>query len=256
MRRAALLLWAATIWAWAEPSVYSGAYSSDKRIKQNQNAIYKLRQQVAQLQEEVEGMRSIIEGLNRTVGDLQQKRSTGANKKTLDSMATLLDKINRTYVSKSELRRALSHKKSTSSSPSTSSKSKSKSKSSSSSNRLEKASSSALYSRGVLLVNSKRYSEAKKRFDILAKRGYKKASTHFYLGEIAYRTGHYTTAVDEYKQSAEHNDNASYMDRLLLHTGLSLEKNGDRDQAKRFFQAIVDGYPNTASAKIAKRHLK
>ena len=46
------------------------------------------------------------------------------------------------------------------------------------------------------------------------------------------------------------------MDRLLLHTALSLEKSGDKEQARNFFQAIVDGYPGTTSARIAKKHLK
>jgi len=101
----------------------------------------------------------------------------------------------------------------------------------------------------------KRYTDAKKRFDILEGRGYKKAATHFYLGEIAYRTGKHTRAIDEYKQSAELDENAGYMDKLLLHTGLAMEKSGDKAQAKRFFQAIIDGYPGTSSARVAKKHL-
>jgi TolA-binding protein len=257
MKRLFVWLVIVSVWGWAEPSVYSGAYSSDKRIKRNQSAIYKLRQQVAQLREEIEGLRTIIEGLNRTVGELQQKQGGNGNKKVLEDIANLIDKINQTYVSKTELRQALAQKNIAPKAASKPTKpTPEKSVSGTPVSRLEKASSSALYSRGVRLVNKKRYTEAKKRFDILAKRGYKKASTHFYLGEIAYRTGHYTVAVDEYKQSAEYNDNAAYMDRLLLHTGLALEKSGDPEQAQRFFQAIVDGYPDTASAKIAKKHLK
>jgi TolA-binding protein len=186
------------------------------------------------------------------VGHLQQRQGTGkeGDKKFLTDLANLIDKINQNYVTKSELKRALE----------TGHVSKSKKKETSTPSKpkhaLSKASSSALYSKGVRLVRKKRYSDAKKRFDILASRGYKKAATHFYLGEIAYHTSRYTQAVDQYKQSAELNENAEYMDKLLLHTGLSLEKGGDRDQAKRFFQAIVDGYPGTASANVAKKHLK
>jgi len=255
MRQWLLFVLLGSVWLWAEPSVYSGAYSSDKRIQRNQAAIYKLRQQVAQLEEEMEGMRSIIEGLNRTLGTLQQKQGGSGDQKALNVLAEQVDKINQNYVTKRELESAL---KGLRASPRTAKATPSKAKKtqpSSSGNNLEKASSSALYSRGVRLVAKKRYQDAKKRFDILSKRGYKKASTHFYLGEIAYHTGNYTRAIDEYKQSAELNDNAAYMDKLLLHTGLSLEKNGDREQARRFFQAIVDGYPDTTSAKVAKKHL-
>jgi TolA-binding protein len=121
---------------------------------------------------------------------------------------------------------------------------------------LKKAASNKLFSRGVRLINQKRYAEAKKRFDILKGRNYKPAATHFYLGEIAYRTGKYDDAVLAYQKSAELNENAAYMDRLLLHTGIALEKSGDKEQARNFFQAIVDGYPGTPSASVAKKHLK
>lgn len=239
----------------AEPFVYGGG-SSNKQVKRNKTAIYRLKQQVAQLREEIEGQRSIIEGLNRTVGQLQHKQPGSGDKKLLTDIANLIDKINQNYVSKSELERALkSTQASTASSESKTPTPKPKPKPAPKTGGLSSASSSALYSRGVRLVNKKRYSEAKKRFDILAERGYKKASTHFYLGEIAYRTGKYTQAIDAYKASAELDENAAYMDRLLLHTGIAMEKSGDKGQAKRFFQAIVDGYPNTASARVAKKHL-
>jgi TolA-binding protein len=244
----------------AEPFVYGGSGSSNKQVKRNKTAIYKLRQETARLREEIEGLRSIIEGLNQSVGRLQQQKGSGTgDKKLLTDIANLIDKINQNYVSKAELNRALESgqvkKANKPSVTKTAVKETKKKPTPSQKNNLAKASSSALYSKGVRLVGKKRYTDAKKRFDILASRGYKKASTHFYLGEISYRTSHYSDAVEEYKQSAELNENAGYMDKLLLHTGIALEKSGDRDQAKRFFQAIVDGYPGTASAKVAKKHL-
>ncbi len=255
MRYGVLLIVFLGVGLWAEPFVYSSSSSaSSKQIKKNKSAIYRLKQETARLREEIDGLRSIIEGLNRSVAELKQKGNSD-NSVAINDMASLLDKINQNYVSKSELRRAI--ETSTSTIPQESKKPKGTKKSSkpSSSSGLEGASSAALYSKGVRLVNKKNYTQAKRRFDILAKRGYKKAATHFYLGEIAYRTGKYSTAVEEYKQSAELDENAGYMDRLLLHTGLALEKNGDKEQAKRFFQAIVDGYPGTTSAKVAKKHL-
>lgn len=239
---------------WAEPSVYSGSGSTNKQVKRNRQAIYRLKQQTAQLREEIEGLRSIIEGLNRTVARLQEHAGGSTDKKLLSDIANLIDQINQNYVSKSELQQALKHQKPvrvTSAPP----RKKPVAKAEKKSDPLASASSAALYSKGVRLVNKKRYREAKRRFDILRSRHYKEAETHFYLGEIAYRTGAYSTAIDEYKQSAERNENAAYMDRLLLHTGIAMEKSGDKTQAKRFFQAIVDGYPGTSSARIAKKHL-
>ncbi len=256
MKYKVLLIFAiSAIFVSAEPFVYSsGSSSSNKQIKSNKTAIYRLKQETARLREEIEGLRSIIEGLNRQIMQLKRQKSSD-NSAAINEMASLLDKINQNYVSKSELKRAIDASTTLSTTKISSKKTATQKTTKTATKGLEGASSSALYSKGVRLVNKKRYLEAKKRFDILAKRGYKKASTHFYLGEIAYRTGHYDTAVEEYKHSAELNENAAYMDKLLLHTGLSLEKSGDKDQAKRFFQAIIDGYPQTTSAKVAKKHL-
>ncbi len=240
MRQSILFFLLATSMVWAEPSVYSnsGSYASSKK---NHNEIMTLKGEVSQLKQEIEGLRSIVEGLSQSIAELSQKQSSnGTNRgigkgriEDLEARVKLLEGGKHTVV-----RKASPKKKETKAS-----------------NPLESASSSALYSRGVRLVKKKKYSMAKQRFDILKRRGYKKASTYFYLGEIAYRTKHYSDAISYYKVSAEANENANYMDTLLLHTGIALEKKGDKVQAKRFFQAIVDGYPETGSAKVAKKHL-
>jgi TolA-binding protein len=245
----------------AEPSVYgnSGAYGSTKK---NRNAIISLQEELSQLKQEIEGLKSIVEGLSLTLNQIQQKETSSSSTthsvdtKLVQDLGAMIDKINSNYVSKAELKKALKSgkvvKSDTKPKPKSSTPEETKTKGE---NKLESASSSALYSRGVRLVKKKKYSMAKLRFDILKKRAYKKASTHFYLGEIAYRTKNYRDAISFYKTSAEANENANYMDTLLLHTGIALEKNGDKTQAKRFFQAIVDGYPETGSAKVAKKHL-
>ncbi len=259
MRFLFLISWLGVTLVWAEPSVYgnSGAYGS---TKQNRNAILSLQEEVAQLKQEVEGLKSIVEGLSISLNQAQQKEAASGSRsdaKLLQDLSAMIDRINSNYVSKSELKSALKSgrvaQKSTK--PKKAPKMQPKKEETTLKNKLEKADSAALYSRGVRLVKKKKYSMAKLRFDILQKRGYKKASTHFYLGEIAYRTKHYADAIAYYKTSAGADENANYMDTLLLHTGIALEKRGDRAQAKRFFQAIVDGYPDTGSAKVAKKHL-
>ena len=253
----------------AEPSVYgnSGTYVSTEKISQkNQSSMISLQQEVSQLKQDIEGLKSIVEGLNLSLNQIQQKQANAgtsnnqANQQLMQDLGGMIDKINNDYVSKAELKKALesgkvTQKSTTRTTKKVAKKPKTKKPKTKKANSLENADSSALYSRGVRLVKQKKYSMAKIRFDILSRRGYKKASTSFYLGEIAYRTKNYSDAIDHYKTSAGANEKASYMDTLLLHTGISLEKKGDTSQAKRFFQAIVDGYPDSGSAKVAKRHL-
>jgi TolA-binding protein len=45
------------------------------------------------------------------------------------------------------------------------------------------------------------------------------------------------------------------MDTLLLHTAISLDKSGDKEQAKLFYQTVIDDYPDKKSSKIAKNNL-
>lgn len=242
----------------AERSVYdtAGGYSTAKK---NHQSILALNQEIAQLRQEIEGLRSVVEGLSQSLGEIRQKEANSGdsdNSKLLESLGTMIDKINRNYVSKVELSKALKSGKVASNKIKVVEKKENSGKQKPKTNsKLENAKSSDLYSRGVRLVKKKKYSMAILRFNILKKRNYKKASTYFYLGEIAYRTKKYSDAIEYYKVSASANESANYMDTLLLHTALSLEKVGQKTQAKRFFQAIVDGYPDTGSAKVAKRHL-
>ncbi len=245
---------------WAEPSVYGGGYGGASQSAQNKKMIFSLRQQVSRLQEEVEGLKSLVQSQSQQIARLSQQKSGADNANTalsrrLESLEARIAKLEKRPVASSAKRTAPS-KKTTRVASKNSTSTNGNSTTSKLDNRLKKAASSKLFSRGVRLVNQKKYSDAKKRFDILEARKYKPAATNFYLGEIAYRTGKYDDAIRYYQKSAELNENAAYMDRLLLHTGISLEKSGDKAQAKSFFQAIVDGYPGTVSAKIAKKHLK
>ncbi len=272
MRRLiSLSLLVATI-SYAEPSVYgnTGTYSSRGGIsKKNRNEIANLKQQVAQLREELEGMKSVVEGQGATINRYRQQSAnsgSGTSSATIDELVRKVDKIYRNYVSKYELKKSLKNGKVYTATRTKVQKSKPKTESSSTqSSTADKAvaiegapsklTKAQRYSKAVREVEKKQYSDAKKNFLILKKDGYKKASTYYYLGEISYRTKKYADAVEYYKVSASANENASYMSTLLLHTALSLEKQGDMSQAKRFFQAIIDSYPNSNSAKVAKKHL-
>ena len=237
----------------AEPSVYGQSYGGGSaQVTRNKKMIYSLRQQVSRLQEEVDGLRSVVEGLNQQINQLRRKKGADSGV-TPEQLARLERRI-----AELEKRPVASAGKPSTRHAKTAAKKKTPKpkKNTGKDDYLKKAASDKLFSRGVRLINQKRYGEAKKRFDILKGRNYKPAATHFYLGEIAYRTGKYDDAIKYYQRSAELNENAAYMDRLLLHTGIALEKSGDREQARNFFQAIVDGYPGTGSAAVARKHLK
>ncbi len=257
----------------AEPSVYGyresapsydagvtrGRKPAKVVITQNRDNIIRLKRRIAELEERVDGLASLVEGLSITVNELQApgrlqqspaKTSGADNTALLKELGAMIDQINENYVSKEELQRILKSKGGYSV-PKTKKKAPV-----AASTSLDGTSNAKLYSEGVRLFNKKRYNEAKKRFTITDTKGYKPAASNYYLGEIAYYSKKYDDAIFYFKKSAGLYDQASYIDTLLLHTGISLEKTGDKTQAKAFYENIIENYSGKKSAKIAKQRLK
>ncbi len=233
-------------------------------IIQNRKAITALKRRVSELEERVAGLTSLLEGQNATIAEMKMAENlTGHtpnknipdNTQLLKELGLMIDNINANYVSKDDLKQALQGKK-IPSSQRNSRKDISGDSTSSDNASFEGNPTSKIYSEGVRLFIKQRYDEAEKRFVITDKKGYKPAASNYYLGEIAYYTKKYKDAIFFYKKSASLYDQASYIDVLLLHTAISLEKIGDKAQAKIFYRNIIDNYPDKKSAKIAKEKLK
>ncbi len=251
--RIVLVLIAFLAIAGAEQSVYSDSdfVDSDMIAKKNSREIFLLKQKVSQLKEQIEGLKSIIEGQATEIERLKSKDNSG-----------LIEAVNQLSkrVSKLESRPAqvvVKEQPSAERLPKEESKTV-KTKSASKEKEIPEQkpkSSSELYKEAVLNITKNRLTKAKSQFEKLLSRGYKKASVNFYLGEIAYKKGRYKEAISHYQASASLNENASYMDKLLLHTAIALKKKGKSEDAKVFFKAVIDGYPGSKSAKEAKKYL-
>jgi len=114
---------------------------------------------------------------------------------------------------------------------------------------------SDIYREAVQAFSHKSYNTATEKFKQAIAQNYKTAPSNYYLGEIAYYTNDYYSAISYYKKSASLYNKASYMRILYLHTALSLSKTDQPDQARGFFRYIIDNYPNTKSAEIAQENL-
>ena len=246
-----------TIASVAEQSVYgnnNGFYNSDKVIAQNKKTIARLEAKLREQNERIDGLMSVVEGLSTTVNDLQNTPASRSTKETgtdtvlLQELGAMIDKINTDYVSKAEFQKVSNIKttkvlKSAKIEPEKQEVDESKN-------------TKELYSEGVRLFVKKRFDEAKKRFSITDTQGYKPAASNYYLGEIAYYTKQYEDAIFYFKKSAGLHDKASYIDTLLLHTAISLERNGDKEQARAFYENIIENYEGKKTASIAVEKLK
>ena len=223
-------------------------------IIQNRKTITALKRKIAEQAERIDGLVSLVEGLNTSMAELKTNPASSTvnngndNTALLKELGVMIDKINENYVSKEELQKALKGNYKPSS--------KNSKDQSVENDSMEGKSTSKLYSEGVRLFVKKRYAEAKKRFTLTDTKGYKPAASNYYLGEISYYTKKYEDAIFYFKKSAGLYDQASYIDVLLLHTAISLDKTGDKSQARTFYNNIIDNYEGRNSANIAKERLK
>lgn len=260
--RALWMMLLSTVVLFAEPSVYgfgtdesddSGSFSQ----QESSASVASLKQQIAQQNERIDGLTTIIEGLSASVNELQlAKNDTTAqggdtqNDALLKKLAGMIDDINQNYVSKQELQQSLgkSHTVPTTEKPV-------KRSQSSVNEELDSQNSATLYNEGVRHFVKKEYTEAQKRFLLTDSKGYKPAASNYYLGEVSYYTNKYEDAIFYFKKSAGLHDKATYIDTLLLHAAISLEKTGDKGQAKIFYENIIQNYEGKKTAQIAKQKL-
>ena len=214
-----------------------------------------MRQKITAQDERIDGLTTIIEGLSATLNEMRSNttgssaNSTESSDALLQKLAGMIDEINANYVRRSELNKVLS-KDTKVSTPKKVSHNVAKI------DNIAGKSNATLYSEGVRHFVKKRYSEAKKRFTVTDTKGYKPAASNYYLGEIAYYTKQYEDAIFYFKKSAGLYDKASYIDTLLLHTAISLDKTGEKSQARVFYENIIENYPTKKTAKIAKDRVK
>lgn len=242
---------------YSEPSVY-GFGQGNNNVNHStvkSRTLISLELQLAKQKERIDGLTTIVEGLSATLNQLQQNnmgaaKSANVNNSynvSIETLSASLRKIEKDYVTKKELNNLLSPSKKIK---------KNLLKENKTSLESTNKSNATLYSEGVRLFQKKRYDEAKKRFTITDTHAYKPAASNYYLGEIAYYTKKYNDAIFYFKKSAGLYDKAGYIDVLLLHAAISLEKIGDKKQAKLFYTNIVSNYQGKNSAKIAEKKLK
>lgn len=242
-----------------EPSVYGagdinsaspyGLTKTEQAVLDNKKTLQQLYNKITEQQRKIDGLTTIIEGQNRDILELREQMETqqvnsassmddNSTYSLLLEMGQTIDRINSTYVTKDELKKALAGSR-----PSVSIGSP------------VGSNSADIYRKGVQLFSKRAYQASKERFEQTVAANYKPAASNYYLGEIAYYTYNYEDAVSYYKHSAALYDQASYMDVLFLHTAISLDKSGKKDQAKSFYQHVIDNYPNRKAASIARKRM-
>jgi tol-pal system protein YbgF len=77
------------------------------------------------------------------------------------------------------------------------------------------------------------------------------ANAHYWLGQLYFSKNNFEQANQEFTAVSEFKDSNKRADALLK-LGLIAQKEGNGNQAKQYFQQVIDTYPDSTSAKQAK----
>jgi TolA-binding protein len=104
--------------------------------------------------------------------------------------------------------------------------------------------------------DEKNYTESIEMYMYLIENNYKPARAHYMIGEMKYKREKYSDAIAYFKKSAKLYSKASYMPRLMYLTAFSMKFVGDDKNAKTFFKALIKKYPNSKHVSESKKQLQ
>lgn len=119
-----------------------------------------------------------------------------------------------------------------------------------------KMSKKAIYKKAKINFGKFYFNDALPMFKYLLSKKYKTSEVYYYLGEIWYHRQNYKDAIFYYKKSALLNAKATYMPRLMLHSALGFSRIGDATNASNFYSTLIDLYPKSKEATLARKYLK
>lgn len=266
------------------PSPY-GLTQNEKLLLEKTQEVEKLGRELAgmrndfsSLREQMEGVRSVLDGTNTRVGrsdgdmralearlvsleetfaktseqilllqtNLQEaKNAQDTNNErlriVLGEMSSLIDSINNNYASKSTLATLAERV----------GELEGAKKTAPLPSGLEAKPGAELMQEALSFFSANNLDEAWARYDILVKKNYMPARSNYFLGEIAYKKQQWKTAIKHYKISIDLYDKADYIPRLLYHTAISFDKIGEPANAAPFYRALKSNYPESKEAQAS-----
>lgn len=182
----------------------------------------------------LESLKSLIE---------QNDRNIKLLKESLDDVVKLVNDINKNHITRKEFNTLLEmiDKKST--------------KKTSSNNKFSKQSKKKLMAEVRILFKKDYFTKALPIIDYLIEENYRPAECNYYKAEIKYYRKKYKEALSYFKTSMMLYDKAKYLPRLLLHSAISFEKLGDKENAMNFYNTLIEVYPSSNEAKQASQKI-
>lgn len=81
-------------------------------------------------------------------------------------------------------------------------------------------------------------------------------NAQYWIGECFYAQGLYHIAFDEFQNVIIRYPNGSKVPAALLKMGYSANKMGDKENAKKYLQMVIQKFPHSEEARLAKQQLE
>ena len=114
------------------------------------------------------------------------------------------------------------------------------------------------FDQGMASFKAGQYKKAYKTFEQLLSgnpRGKTAAQTLFYMGECLYNQGEFDLAILDYQKVISNHAQDEHTPSALLKQGMSFEKLTDLETAKIIFHKLIEDYPDSSEAGLAKKRL-
>jgi len=235
-------------------------FKNQKDIKINKKELIKIRLKLNSIKESVDGLKSIIESTTDKISTSSMEKDSISSKE-LDKLKKRLDDLekdnNKRFkkIEKSidKILKLLSSQNVNKNDKKINPSSK---KQKNTKKNVEKINPKEAFKKAETFFKRKRYKDALKYYLIASEKKYNLSNTYFKMAESFYYQKKYDDAIVYYKKSVNIKDDPKFLPKLLLHTGLSFKNIGDKNGAKKFLEAVKDGFPKSNEAKLATKFLK
>ena len=237
-----------------------GLTKTEQHILQNKKDIKRLNSKISSsldnsdsIIERIEGLESIVEGDSSSIYNIKRelkgiKDGVARNKLVIEQLLNDYKALSIKHDSeienlKSTIKAIAIHLKKYGSS-------------STKKHKKSKKSNKQVFDEAVKLFQKDQLSASLPKFEYLIAKNYKPATSNYYIGEIKYFKKQYEDALAFYKKSISLYSKASFTHRLLYHSAVSFEKIKDFQNAKDFYNTLIQMYPKSKFIKSAKANLK
>lgn len=246
-------------------------------LTENEQILLKNKQRLDQIQsslrtqeDNIDGLRSVIEGTNKQISNLEQRLSDVEIRATGKSNSNKVSTINKQEITQmqddiawikeqikiinSKLGNTITQQKKNDVDFKKKSDTQDIENQTQNSQNIKQntpKSSAEILKEADELYKNKNYTDAKGLYSTLKTAKFQPAKVNFMLGEIAYFEQDYNTALVYYKTSLNSSDKSEFMPKLLYHSAISLDKIGDTKNANKFYSYLKSKFPNSKEANAA-----